>query len=147
MKISLEQLPEFASNFLKDLSENPTNQNQALLICLSGNLGAGKTTFTQQIAKLLNVEETITSPTFVLMKKYSISFGQFKNLIHIDAYRIEDPNELNILKFSEICDDPENLILLEWPEKVEEVLPKERTTITFEVADENSREINIFKNV
>lgn len=147
MKVTIDQLPEFAENFLKDLSESPANPNHALLVGLSGNLGAGKTTFTQQIAKLLNVEEKITSPTFVLMKKYSIDFGQYKNLIHIDAYRIEDPNEIDVLKFDEIYSDPENFILLEWPEKVEEKLPKEKITITFEVIEESHREINIFKNV
>lgn len=147
MKVRIEQLPEFAEDFLKDLSESPSNPNHALLVGLFGNLGAGKTTFTQQIAKLLKVEEKITSPTFVLMKKYSIAFGQYKNLIHIDAYRIEDPNEIDILKFDEVYSDPENFILLEWPEKVEEKLPKEKITITFEVTEENHREINIFKNV
>ena len=86
MKITLEQVPEFAADFLKSLDCN--------LVCLSGNLGAGKTTFTQHIAKHLYIEEKITSPTFVLMKKYPIDFRQFKNLIHIDAYRIEDPEEL-----------------------------------------------------
>lgn len=147
MKISIEQLPDFASNFLNDFVADSPSAEKALLIGLSGNLGAGKTTFTQQIAKILNIEEKITSPTFVVMKKYSINFGKFKNLIHIDAYRIEDPNELKILKFFEICDDPENLIFIEWPEKVEEVLPEKRITITFEAAEENSREINIIKNV
>ncbi|MFA7193641.1 MAG: tRNA (adenosine(37)-N6)-threonylcarbamoyltransferase complex ATPase subunit type 1 TsaE [Candidatus Paceibacterota bacterium] len=147
MKILLEQLPDFASNFLNDFGADSTSSEKALLIGLSGNLGAGKTTFTQQVSKILNIEEKITSPTFVLMKKYSIDFGKFKNLIHIDAYRVEDPNELKVLKFSELCDDPENLIFIEWPEKVEEVLPEKRITITFEVADEDSREINIIKNV
>jgi tRNA threonylcarbamoyladenosine biosynthesis protein TsaE len=147
MKVTIEQLSKFAEDFLKDLSESPSNPNHAQLIGLSGNLGAGKTTFTQQIAKLLKVEEKITSPTFVLMKRYPISFGQYKNLIHIDAYRIEDPNEIDVLNFDEIYSEPENLILLEWPEKVEEKLPKKKITITFEVAGENHREINIFKNV
>jgi tRNA threonylcarbamoyladenosine biosynthesis protein TsaE len=144
MKLSLSQLPEFVSDFLKDISENYSDSGasnkSALLIALSGNLGAGKTTFTQNIAKQLGVEEKITSPTFVLMKKYSIDFGQFKNLIHIDAYRVESSDEISILRLPEIFADKENLVLLEWPEKIADVLPEEKITITFEV-DGEEREI------
>lgn len=146
MKVSLSQLPDFVSDFLKDISNNyilnERDEDRALLIALSGNLGAGKTTFTQNFAKQLSVEEKITSPTFVLMKKYSIDFGQFKNLIHIDAYRVEGSEEISILNLPEIFADKENLVLLEWPEKIEDVLPEEKITINFEVIGEE-REIKI----
>lgn len=150
MKVSLEQMPNFAEEFLKDVYDNFSNLDKALLIELSGNLGAGKTTFTQQVAKILDIKETITSPTFVLMKKYSINFGQFKNLVHIDAYRIEDSSEISILNLPEIFQDKENLILLEWPEKIADVLPEKKITISFEVVgEERAVEIvsNISKNV
>lgn len=150
MKVSLEQMPDFAEEFLKDVSDNFSNLDSALLIELSGNLGAGKTTFTQQVAKILDIKETITSPTFVLMKKYSINFGQFKSLVHIDAYRIEDSSEISILNLPEIFQDKENLILLEWPEKIADVLPEKKITISFEVVgEERAVEIvsNISKNV
>ncbi len=146
MRVSFEQMPDFAEDFLNDISANYSNLNHALLVALSGNLGAGKTTFTQQVANLLDVEEKITSPTFVLMKKYDIDFGQFRNLIHIDAYRVEDSDEVSILNLPELFEDPENLILLEWPEKISDILPEERITISFEVVDEE-REITISKNV
>lgn len=145
MKVALEQMPKFAEDFLKDISVYSSGE-RALLVELSGNLGAGKTTFTQQIAKLLNIEEKITSPTFVLMKKYEINFGQFKNLVHIDAYRVESSDEISILNLPEIFSNPENLILLEWPEKIADVLPENKITISFEVEGEE-REINILKNV
>lgn len=145
MQINLSQLHNFAENLVDDLKQITTSE--ALLVKLSGNLGAGKTTFTQKIAEILNIKEKITSPTFVLMKSYSISLGQFKNLIHIDAYRLESGKELLALNFQEILNNPENLILLEWPEKVQEILPGKNIEITFEVLDEESREINIIKNV
>lgn len=144
MKVSLEQLPEFVSSFLNEVSS--INSDTSLLIELSGNLGAGKTTFTQELARQLEIPEKITSPTFVLMKKYEIDFGQFKKLVHIDAYRIEDVSEISILNLPEIFADKENLILLEWPEKIAEILPEKKITVTLEV-DGEDREINISKNV
>lgn len=142
MKIPLQKLPELVSELLKNEVENFSNQKKALLIELSGNLGAGKTTLTQEIARQLKIEEKITSPTFVLMKKYSINFGQFKTLVHIDAYRVENSDEISILNFPELLSNPENLILLEWPEKISDILPEEKITITLEVSGEE-REINI----
>lgn len=142
MKISLETLPEFVSKFLKNEVLKYQNNQSALLIEFSGNLGAGKTTFTQYLARELKIEEKITSPTFVLMKKYSINFGQFKTLVHIDAYRVESSDEISILNFPELLSNPENLILLEWPEKISDILPEQKITITLEVVDDE-REINI----
>ncbi len=144
MKVSLEQLPEFVSSFLNEVST--INSDTSLLVELSGNLGAGKTTFTQELARQLETPEKITSPTFVLMKKYEIDFGQFKKIVHIDAYRIEDVSEISILNLPEIFADKENLILLEWPEKIAEILPEKKITVTLEV-DGEDREINISKNV
>ncbi len=146
MRVTIEKLPEFTKKFLDDISNEFSNIEKALLIELSGNLGAGKTTFTQHLAKHLNIEEKITSPTFVLMKRYPINFGQFKNLFHIDAYRIEDISEILILNLTEIFADKKNLVLVEWPEKISEALPKEKIQISFEI-DEEDREISISKNV
>ncbi len=146
MRVTIEKLPEFTKKFLDDISNEFSNIEKALLIELSGNLGAGKTTFTQHLAKHLNIEEKITSPTFVLMKRYPINFGKFKNLFHIDAYRIEDISEILILNLTEIFADKKNLVLVEWPEKISEALPKEKIQISFEI-DEEDREISISKNV
>lgn len=145
MKISLENLPNFVSEFLEQNVAGYKNEQKSLLIELSGNLGAGKTTFTQEVARQLKIEEKITSPTFVLMKKYSIDFGQFKNLVHIDVYRVEDSSEVSILNLPELLADPENLILIEWPEKISDLLPENKITIQLEVAGED-REIKISNN-
>ena len=83
MKITLEELEDFAADFVSKLEKSDT----AKVIGLSGNLGAGKTTFTQRVAKKLGIlEESITSPTFVIMKKYELESQVFDNFIHIDAY-------------------------------------------------------------
>lgn len=145
MKTTLAELNKFTKDFLDSIES--FDSEKALLVTLSGNLGAGKTTFTQNIAEKLNIKEKITSPTFVLMKIYPINFGQFKNLVHIDAYRIENISEFAVLNFEEILNDSKNLILLEWPEKVSGVLPEKQIKISFDVLDEESREINIFRNV
>jgi tRNA threonylcarbamoyladenosine biosynthesis protein TsaE len=116
----------------------------ATVLALQGNLGSGKTTFTQAVARELGVIETVTSPTFVIQKNYEITnpryVGTFKKLIHIDAYRIEDPGELETIGFKKLVTDPDNLILIEWPEKVGELLPAQQTkTIKFTFVDDTRR--------
>ena len=96
----------------------------ATVLALSGELGAGKTTLTQEIGRLLGIVKTMVSPTFVIMKKYELKKGEYKwkNLIHIDAYRMEKSQELFNLGWQEARDNEENLIIVEWPEKVPECL-------------------------
>ncbi len=94
-------------------------EKKAFLVFLSGDLGSGKTTTTQSIACELGIEEDITSPTFVILKRYEVKKGEFKNLIHIDAYRLKNYEELQKIKFEEYLNDADNLILLEWPEMID----------------------------
>jgi tRNA threonylcarbamoyladenosine biosynthesis protein TsaE len=114
----------------------------ATIIGLSGNLGSGKTTFTQFIAQELGITEFVTSPTFVIMKIYQTKHKYFKKLIHIDAYRFEKPEELEVLNLEKFVNDPQNLILIEWPEKVVQALPKGIKIIRFEVVGESERKIS-----
>ncbi len=95
----------------------------ATIIGLSGDLGAGKTTLVQAIGKVLGVDETIVSPTFVIAKYYNTRTETFQKLIHIDAYRIEDPQEMNVLGWDTICSEPQTLVVVEWPERIEALLP------------------------
>lgn len=96
--------------------------DKATVVFLSGDLGSGKTTATKAMAKVLGIEEDITSPTFVILKRYEIDSrvldGKFSNLIHIDAYRLKSYEELVKIKFEEYLADEKNLILIEWPEMV-----------------------------
>lgn len=116
----------------------------ATLVTLSGELGAGKTAFTKAVAKTLGVEDIVNSPTFVLEKIYQLgsSTSKFVRLIHIDAYRLEKGSDLAPLGFDELMQDTENLILLEWPEKVADVLPVPTIKISLTVQDDDSRIIS-----
>lgn len=114
----------------------------ATLITLSGELGAGKTAFTKAAARFFGIEETVTSPTFVLEKIYLLPEGKsFKRLIHIDAYRLESGSELAPLGFHELLTDPFSVIFLEWPEKVTETLPVPAKKIFFTVESDGTRTI------
>ncbi len=118
---SLEETQKIADDFIKNISPK---SDTAFVVGLSGNLGAGKTAFTKCIAKSLGVEETVTSPTFVIEKIYELENQKFSHLIHIDAYRLESGEELLNLGWQRIISDPKNLILIEWPEKVSSVMPE-----------------------
>jgi tRNA threonylcarbamoyladenosine biosynthesis protein TsaE len=117
------------------------NRTAATLVGLYGNLGSGKTAFTQAVAKLLGVGESVTSPTFVIEKIYEISKGDYRHLIHIDAYRLEQASEMMRLGWDGIIADPANLILVEWPEKIAEIMPENHIKIHFTFVDETTREI------
>jgi tRNA threonylcarbamoyladenosine biosynthesis protein TsaE len=137
---SSNKMGVFADFFVENLLED---KEQALTIGLSGDLGSGKTTFVQSVAKFFGIKNHVTSPTFVLQKKYPIDSKEsdFKNLIHIDAYRLENSQDLLSLGWEEIKNNPENIIFIEWPEKVSEVLPKDIKMIKFKFIDENVREV------
>lgn len=103
----------------------------ATIVALQGELGAGKTYFAQKVGKMMGVKEDMVSPTFVLMKFYDIDWQGFKKLIHIDAYRIEKEEELLKLGWEEIIKDPAHIILIEWPERVPNLIPAEATRLHF----------------
>ena len=109
-----------------------------LIIGLKGELGAGKTIFTQGFAGGLGIKDKITSPTFVIFKKYSFDSGAF---YHVDCYRIESAVDLAELDFGEILRAKENIVLIEWAEKIKEILPKNTLWINFKYLDRSRRKI------
>ena len=112
---SLEDLGEFAESFLNQLEK----KEQAIIIKLSGDLGAGKTAFTKKSAEYFQVADTVTSPTFVIQKEYEILQHAFlKKMIHIDAYRLESAADLEYLGWQENINNSENIIFIEWPSQV-----------------------------
>ena len=114
--------------------------DRATLVTLSGALGAGKTAFTQEIARALGVEEPVTSPTFVLEKIYQLPPGKpFARLVHIDAYRLESGSELRALGFDELMQDAGNLVLVEWPEHIADALPQAEARITLAADADGTR--------
>lgn len=111
----------------------------AMVLALSGDLGAGKTTLAQAIARALGLTETVTSPTFVIEKSYPLEGSSWERLIHIDAYRIEKEDELAAIGFSEACADPRHLIILEWPERVPGLVPQDAMRVSLIHKSESDR--------
>mgnify|MGYP003393585341 CR=1 FL=1 len=116
---------------------------RAIVLSLSGDLGAGKTTFIQGFAKGLGIEEKILSPTFIVMKRFKIKDSRFKNFYHFDCYRLDNEKDLETLGFVEIIENPENIVAIEWPERVEKILPKEVALIKFKHLEGSKRELTI----
>ena len=108
-------------------------KKEALTLGLEGDLGGGKTTFLQGFAKGLGIKEKILSPTFVILKKFKIQNSKFKNFYHIDCYRIEKPREILDLGFKEIVSNPQNIITVEWADRIRKILPKKVIIIKFEL--------------
>ncbi len=135
---SVTETSEIAKNFLATI----TPSTRATIITLSGNLGSGKTTFAQELGKLLGITEDMQSPTFVIEKIYDINFKNFRRLIHIDAYRLEKESELLHLGWQDFIKESENLVLLEWPENVKGIIPQEAIAVKFDFIDEKTREIS-----
>ena len=116
----------------------------AFVLALSGELGAGKTTLSQEIGKILEVKETMQSPTFVIMKSYDTSHSIFKKLVHIDAYRIEKEEELKVLKLEELFKDKSVLFVIEWPENIKNVIPEYALQVFIKHKSESEKEFQIF---
>ena len=137
VKVALGELQGLAQEVLAKL---PEGNERAIILALTGELGAGKTTFVQALAKELGVEDTVQSPTYVLMKKYDISYRQFTSLIHIDAYRLEKTEEFAALKPETFLNDPHNLVCIEWPERIEGALPTPDLVLNFSSKDAGEAE-------
>ena len=118
-------------------------QKKAVVICLQGDLGAGKTTFIQGFAQGLGVTEKVLSPTFIVMKRFEINKNGFKNFYHIDCYRLEGEKSMEALNLKDIISNPENIVAIEWAERIKKILPKEVVTIQFKYVTENERQLTI----
>jgi tRNA threonylcarbamoyladenosine biosynthesis protein TsaE len=134
-----EDMKGLAKNLLEGLKPS----SGATILLLEGELGAGKTTFTQALAYHLGYSGSVVSPTFVIKKRYPIAFGFFQNLIHIDSYRLKSPKEIEALGWFDWIKNPGNLIVVEWPSLILSALPKEVYKILFKHVDEDTRSIEI----
>jgi len=105
-----------------------------------GDLGSGKTTFIQGLAKGLGVQRRIISPTFIIVRHYGVNL---KSFYHIDLYRTESESDLLGLGIDEIIKDKNNIVALEWAEKMGEMLPVKRVDVHCEYLEGNKRKITI----
>ncbi len=130
------ELEHVARKLLSTLS----TVDQAPVVALTGDLGAGKTALTKAIARILGVTEHVTSPTFVIMKSYSLPSEQrFSELTHIDAYRIESDDELRVLGFEELLSLPKRLVVIEWPERIQGQIPPHALHVRIEIGQNGER--------
>ena len=103
-----------------------------MIICLDGELGSGKTVFTKGIANALGINESITSPTYTIIKEYD---GELP-LYHMDVYRLDGNTEgVGIEEYF----TKGGVVVIEWADTIKDILPKERLEIEFRVVDENKR--------
>lgn len=102
------------------------SRKKAVVLALSGELGAGKTTFTQGFAAGLGMRGRITSPTFILMRNAKLAksrYSEFRNFVHIDAYRADAKDFLK-LGFKKMAANPKNIILIEWADRLKNIIPE-----------------------
>lgn len=133
-------MPHIAQKVIETLASSTTAR--AKVVFLEGDLGAGKTTFTKELAEVLGVhKEDVHSPTFILKKEYSTQHASFQKLIHIDAYRFENKEEASVLRLEEDLKDPRTLIVIEWPSKMNHQNPDMMITLT--VLDDETREMEV----
>jgi len=147
---NLTEMQKFAEDFVKKINLDVgrlSNKTKATIVGLYGDLGSGKTAFTKEVSRAFGLKQTVTSPTFVIEKIYKLpQFGskasEFEYLIHIDAYRLESGEELKQLGWEEIVNNPKNLIFIEWPENIKDILPKDIKKMKFKFIDEDTREVS-----
>jgi len=144
MKVNFnkEEISDISQKILNKIIN--INYDKAKILALSGDLGAGKTTLTQEIAKSFGIKDKIISPTFVIMKFYNIDpkskyYSHFKRLIHIDAYRLEKFEDLLKIGWTDLVEDKDNLIIIEWPERVEGILDSNSYLVKLGHIDDQTR--------
>ena len=130
LTISEEQTIDLGVNFSKYIEKGD-------LIALKGDLGSGKTTFTKGILKGLNYSGKVTSPTYTMINEYDC----LQKVIHIDCYKEKKIGIWLSLGLNDYIDDHNNIIIIEWPEILEEILPSDLINISFKHINDNQREI------
>jgi len=140
---SEKETAEFAAEIAK---KTPSGS----VLALYGSLGAGKSVFSRGFARGCGVTGPIPSPTFTIVQEYRINtegrhgYDAFQRLYHMDLYRIQDADAGYAFGIEEYLDDDGAIKLIEWPERIEEILPENTVRIKILHIDENRRKINIF---
>jgi tRNA threonylcarbamoyladenosine biosynthesis protein TsaE len=117
-------------------------QPKSHILCLFGDLGSGKTTFSQGFARSLGITTRLLSPTFIIVRRYSIPNG-FRYFYHIDLYRTDSTKELSGIGIEEILVDTNSCVIIEWAEKMKELMPISRYELYFSALKNGSHRILI----
>ncbi len=113
------------------------------VVCLYGRLGAGKTVFVQGMINYFLPGKRVLSPTFIIVRHYQINHQIIKRFLHIDLYRMTNIKEIGELEFFEYLNQSDTIVAIEWAEKLEKLLPKNRLDIKIKSIDESKRIIAI----
>lgn len=147
-----ENLEIFAAFVADFMQQNSPDSGNGGVLCLMGNLGAGKTTFTKYFAKNLGIQEfRVKSPTYTYYREYDLTFlaappDRFKKFYHFDFYRIEELDELLLSEIEEFWENEDNLLIIEWPERVKDYLPDQRFELKIENLASGERLFQFFAN-
>ncbi|MBN1494715.1 tRNA (adenosine(37)-N6)-threonylcarbamoyltransferase complex ATPase subunit type 1 TsaE [Candidatus Peregrinibacteria bacterium] len=138
ISFSLKDTKKAAYQFAEIIKKNMRGGS---IVRLKGELGAGKTVFARFLAEALGIDgNTVKSPTYTYLREYK---GKGFNVYHFDFYRLEDADEPVLNEIIEIIEKGDNVVLIEWPEKIEHILPKKSTEIKLDVCGRNKRKITI----
>ena len=131
---SATETKRIAAKLAKRLFNAKSNIRHATVVAMTGDLGAGKTTFVQGFAKAFGIKHRMVSPTFLIFRSYPLSSSlrsrykrekqSYRFFYHVDLYRIHNIKELEVLNFKSILLSPFNIVLIEWAEKIKKLLPK-----------------------
>ena len=124
------------------ITNNPT-ETIKVAEDLAGNLGAGKTVFVKALAQKLGIKETITSPTFVLLKVYNLDFNNIKTFVHVDCYRLDEAENLADIGLQDYLEDSTALVIIEWADKLHNLPTNNLIKITIESQGGDKRKITI----
>jgi tRNA threonylcarbamoyladenosine biosynthesis protein TsaE len=144
MEITTSSAKE-TQDFGREIITKLIKEHNPLILALTGNLGSGKTTFVQGVAKGLGIKQRILSPTFIIMRQYDTK--EKGDFYHIDLYRLDKnvEEEMRNLGAGDIFKDKDNIAIIEWAEKGRGAIPKNAIWMTFENIGGDKRKINLRK--
>ena len=129
------------SDTIKFAKEYSNKIKSGDIICLVGDLGAGKTTFAKHFLYTLGVKDDIVSPTFNYVKEYNIENDNINKIYHFDVYRIKSNEQLQEIGFYDYIYDKNAISLIEWADNIIDEIPENAKWLKIRIIDENKREI------
>lgn len=136
----MKQFISHSERETKDSAKKLAKKIKGGVIALSGELGAGKTIFVQGLAEGLGIKEKVTSPTYVYIRQHKIP-NSAKIFYHIDLYRLENKSSIDGIGLDDLFRDPNAIVVIEWAEKIKNLLPKDTMWISLKAIGQNIRQI------